>query len=175
MLLDLSENSIALAREKFTAEPPEVTARLESAQVGDIRDLSRLADASFDAVLCLGGALSHLLEPVDRGKAARELVRVAKPGSPVFVSVFGYFSVLRTVLTRTPEELVAVGHETGVEKGDHLHHGGFCDAHFFKPEELQALAEEAGLETVGLRALEGLSSNLAEATNALKEHDDGRW
>lgn len=175
VLLDLSEKCVALAREKFAAEPPEVAARLESVDVGDIRDLSRFPDACFDAVLCLGGPLSHLLDPADRQKATSELARVAKPNSPVFISVFGYYAVLRTVLVRTPEELVAVGHEAGVEKGDHLYHGGFCDAHFFRPEELKGLAEEAGLQTIELRALEGVSSNLAEATNALKEHDDGRW
>lgn len=175
VLLDLSEKCIALAREKFAAEPQEVSKRLESAEVGDIRDLSRFPDASFDAVLCLGGPLSHLLELADRQKAASELVRVAKPGSPVVISVIGYFAYLRTVLTDSPDDLVKPERESLFLEGNHIYTGGYCDTHFFRPEELRGLAEEAGLETVELRALEGLSSNFPEATNALKEHDDGRW
>ncbi len=37
------------------------------------------------------------------------------------------------------------------------------------------MAEEAGLQTVEMRACEGLSANLDQETNALREHDDGRW
>ena len=174
-LLDLSEQCIALAREKFAAEPPRVVGRLERAEVGDVRDLSPFPDASFDAVLCLGGPLSHLVALTDRQKAVAELVRVAKPGSPVFLSVIGYFGVLRTVLARSPADLVGPETKVFLREGNHLYTGGFCDAHFFRPGELRSLAEEAGLETVEMRALEGLSSNLPEATNALKDHNDGRW
>lgn len=175
VVLDLSERCVALAREKFAAEPPKVQAWLEEADVGDIRDLSRFSDASFDAVLCLGGPLSHLLNPEDRRKATSELARVAKPGGPVFISVFGYYAVLRHVLRKFPHELLDPQQDSFLLHGNHLYTGGFPDAHFFRPEELRVLAEEAGLETIELRALEGLSSNLPEATNALKEHQDGRW
>ena len=175
VLLDYSENCIALAREKLAAEREDVCARLEAADVGDIRDLSRFPDASFDAVLCLGGPLSHLIELDDRKTALAELLRVARPGGPLFISVMGYLAVLRTLLVRAPEQLLAPEAEQLLTRGDHHYTGGFCDTHFFRPEELRALAEEAGIETVGLRALEGLSSHLPEATNALKDHDDGRW
>lgn len=47
---------------------------------GSIEDLSIFADESFDAVLCLGGPLCHLLNAERREKAASELVRVAKRG-----------------------------------------------------------------------------------------------
>jgi SAM-dependent methyltransferase len=174
-LVDLSGECVALAREKAACEPSACAERLEGADVADIRDLSRFPDASFDAVLCLGGPLSHLLQVADRRRALAELARVAKPGCPVFLSVMGHYAVLRTVLARVPEELVAPEREPLLTRGDHAYTGGFCDTHFFRPEELQALAEEAGLETVELCALEGLSSNLPEATNALLEHSDGRW
>ena len=175
VLLDYSENCIALARGKFAAEREDVRARLEAADVGDIRDLSRFPDASFDAVLCLGGPLSHLIELADRKQALAELLRVARPGGPLFISVMGYLAVQRTLLARAPEQLLAPEAEQLLARGDHHYTGGFCDTHFFRPEELRALAEETGIETIGLRALEGLSSHLPEATNALKDHEDGRW
>ena len=84
-------------------------------------------------------------------------------------------AVLRTVLTRCSTDLVRPERERLFVAGDHVYTGGYADTHFFRPQELQALAEEVGLETLELRALEGLSSNLPEATNALREHDDGRW
>jgi 2-polyprenyl-3-methyl-5-hydroxy-6-metoxy-1,4-benzoquinol methylase len=174
-LLDCSEKCVVLARENFSVEPPQVRARLETADVGDIRDLSRFPDSSFDAVLCLGGPLSHVLDPQDRERAASELVRVAKPGGPVFISVMGYFAMLRTVLTYHPHELVNAGTEESLCRGGHRYTGALRHCHCFRPEELRALAEEAGLETVELRALEGLSSNFRDATNALQEHQDGRW
>lgn len=176
MLLDLSERSLALAREKLAAEGEAVVARLRRCEVGDVRDLSRFSDDTFDAVLCLGGPLSHLLPEVDRRTALSELVRVAAPGAPVILSVIGYYAVLREVLTRFPAQLTdPEPNGLFLATGDHFSVGGFPDAHFFRPEELQAAAEAAGLCTLELRACEGLSANLREATNALQEHDDGRW
>jgi SAM-dependent methyltransferase len=174
-LVDVSEKCIVLARENFAAEPSEVRNHLRRAEVGDVGDLSRFADSTFDAVLCLGGPLSHLIEVVDRVKAMSELARVAKAGSTVIISVMGYFGHLRRILARSPDDLVKPERRTVFSEGDHVYAGGYCDTHFFRPEELQSLAEDAGLKTVELRACEGLSSNFPEATNALRERNDGRW
>jgi SAM-dependent methyltransferase len=175
VLLDLSEQCISMAREQFAAEPAEVSGRLQSAEVGDIRDLSRFADDTFEAVLCLGGPLSHVIDLEDRRKALSELRRVGRPGAPMLVSVIGYYAHWRTVLARFIEDIGKPERERLLSSGDHLYAGGFPDTHFFRPDELQALAEEVGIETVELRACEGLSSNLREATNALAEHTDGPW
>jgi len=174
-LLDLSPKSIALAREKLAAEGPAVASHLQRCEVGDVRDLSRFSDQTFDAVLCLG-PLSHLTSVEDRRKAISELVRVAKPGAPVIVAVIGFYAVLCVVLKQFSSELTDPARCALYLTGDqHTTGPGFPDAHFFRPEELQSLAEEAGLHTAELRACEGLSANLSEATNALREHDDGRW
>jgi SAM-dependent methyltransferase len=175
-LLDYSEKCVELARQSFAELPAEVAGRLEAAEVGDIRDLSRFSDESFDAALCLGGPLSHIMDRAERERAMSELARVVRRERPVFASVMGYFAVLRTLLCRDPGSLGSSERKALLGKGDHVHHeGGYCDCHFFRPEELRELAEQAGLKTVELRALEGLSSNLSEATNALREEDDGRW
>ena len=175
VLLDLTENCVALAQAKLAAEPPAVATRLRRAEVGDIRDLSRFADRTFDAVLCLGGPLSHTIGEQQRKKALAEFVRVAAPGAPVILSVIGYYAVMRVVLSLSPIELSMPEKRPLFERGDHLIVGSFPEAHLFRPEELQREAKAAGLHTVELRACEGLSSNLGDATNALQEHDDGRW
>ncbi len=44
-------------------------------------------DETFDAVLCLGAPLCHLLKEQRRKKAVSELVRVAKVAAPIIASV----------------------------------------------------------------------------------------
>jgi SAM-dependent methyltransferase len=53
--------------------------------VGDVTDLSRFADASFDVAVCFGGPLSYVLDGAEG--APVELVRVTRPGGHVLVSV----------------------------------------------------------------------------------------
>ncbi len=61
---------------------------LECVYQGDVLDLSRFANESFDAVLCMG-ALYHLMERVDREKCVFECLRVLK-SSGIFV--FSYIN-----------------------------------------------------------------------------------
>ena len=173
-LLDLAERCIELARANFSSEPTAVQARLRAAEIGDLRDLSRFADHSFDAALCLGGAFSHVPVGADQQRTLSELARVGKPGAPIVISVIGYYALLCTILTRFPEDLGRPEKQCLLH-GDNVCTGGFPDAHFFRPEELRALAEAEGIQTIETRACEGLSSNLADATNALAQRNDGSW
>ncbi len=72
---------------------------------GTIADLSVFPHDSFDAVLCSSGLLSHILDPLHRTLAISELVRVARHGAPIFVSVMGQFSVLVVILMIAQHEL----------------------------------------------------------------------
>ena len=51
--------------------------------VGDIQDISMIADASYDSAICLE-VLEHIPDPF---QAAREIYRILKPGGTVIVSV----------------------------------------------------------------------------------------
>lgn len=62
-------------------------------------------EETFDAVVCLGGPLSHIVDRVRRERAIDELMRVAKKDSPVFISVIGRFGVLVNELIRLPKRL----------------------------------------------------------------------
>lgn len=76
--LDISPGQLELLR----ARVPDV-----EAVVGDVTDLSRFADGTFDATVCYGGPLSYVADRADR--AVAELARVTKPGGHVLVSVMG--------------------------------------------------------------------------------------
>ena len=45
-------------------------------------------------MICLGGPLSHVVNRQKRDRAVRELVRLAKPGAPIAVSVMSRLRVL---------------------------------------------------------------------------------
>ena len=74
--LDISPGQL----EQLRARLPEIETHL-----GDVTDLSRFADGSFDVTVCYGGPLSYVLGRADETLA--ELVRVTRPGGHVLVSV----------------------------------------------------------------------------------------
>jgi ubiquinone/menaquinone biosynthesis C-methylase UbiE len=173
VLLDLSSGNIALAGKKFSLQPTEVQSKLVEAVVGDIRDLSRFEPGSFDAVLCLGGPLTHISDADGRSRAVSELVRVAKPGAVVCIEVVGYLAVLRTILLESSHELLDPSFEKLVQEGDAT---GPTKSiwHFFRADEIRQLAESHGLEMVAMAGCQGLSAGLIEATNALAQ-DEAKW
>ncbi len=75
--VDLSARCIEEARRKY-ADSPEI--RFFE---GDIADLSRFADSSFDVVFC-SGTMAYL-PPEAAGRALRELARVTRPGGILLV------------------------------------------------------------------------------------------
>jgi len=179
VLLDLSPKCLELARRKIIEAGVEDKVR--RIVEGSVTDLSMFKNNTFDGVLCLG-PLSHLIEEVDRERAVEELVRVAKPGAHLFISVISRYGVFRTVLQRYPNELTNPSHREMFEKGIHraawhrdLPPGkGFTDAYFFHPNELRRLFESKGVETVDLAACEGLSAHLQEETNRIYK-DKSAW
>jgi SAM-dependent methyltransferase len=172
-LLDLSEGNIALARQNFAAEPPEVQSHLSAALLGDVTDLSRFADGGFDAVFCLGAVLSHIQPAAARQQAVRELARVVRPGGVVALSVVGYFAVLRVILLEFSHEILWPTWHEFLQTHDSEGPTG-TPWHWFTGADLRGLAESCGLQTVTLAGCHGLSSNLIEATNRLAEEPE-KW
>jgi SAM-dependent methyltransferase len=172
VLLDLSAGLISMAQDKFVVEPASVRNRLSDAVVGDIRDLSQFGTGTFDAVLCLGGPLTHIGEPAGRQMAMSELVRVAKPGAIVCMSVMGRLAALRTSLAKYSDTLLAPSFQMLVDKGNVLKADSLW--HFYRADELRRQAEQCGLTTMEMAGCEGLSTGMAEATNLLGQ-DEKRW
>jgi len=172
-LIDLSEGNIALARQNFADERPEVQARLRDVSVGDVTDLSLFGSDTFDAVLCLGGVVSHIQPAQSRQRAVTELVRVAKPGGVVAITGVGYYAVLRTIMMEFSHEILLPTWPEFLQTHD-SEGPTHTDWHWFTSADLRRLAESCGLETITMAGCQGLSSSLIEATNRLAEEPE-KW
>jgi ubiquinone/menaquinone biosynthesis C-methylase UbiE len=173
VLLDLVPEMLRLAERKI--KRVGVKRKVKRIVEGSIEDLSMFGNENFDAVLCLGAPLCHLLDPKQREKAVSELVRVAKKGAPIFALVISRLGLLRTLLIEFPHEMQYAKHHWRV--GDYVpgvYGEGFTAAHWFLPEELRELFEKHDVEILEMAGLEGLSSHHKEETNKLYR-DKKKW
>jgi len=92
-LVDISEEQLRMAGERI--DEAGVRGNISEVRCLDICDLSDIPDATYDAVLCLGGALSYVRD--ERYRAISELIRVAKPGSPLIVGVMSLFGAFHLI------------------------------------------------------------------------------
>lgn len=174
VLLDLTPELLAIAESQI--HEAGVEGQVDAIAQGNLVDLSRFADGSFDAVLCLGGALGHLEGEADRQKALTELVRVVRPGGVVCVSVIGRLAVLAEAPRYWPATIEPEAYRREAWRdGDDRLFAGKTYAHFFLPEEFGALVEEAGLEISERVGLEGLSSHFWEEVSALFTERPKAW
>lgn len=151
-LTDLTRGFVELAREK--AEQFGVLEHFDGFYERDARDLSGLADNSFDAALMMG-PLYHLQREEDRRTALAELNRVTKPGGIVCVAVrTREHWTLNSLLH--PEQWpphnnidrIVEFQETGCF--DHTDEGRYTGAYFFRTQEIVPFMEAGGFETIKL-------------------------
>jgi SAM-dependent methyltransferase len=175
-LLDLSDEQRRIAREKV--DDRDLANRV-TIEAGDIRSLPHPSD-TYDAVLCCGGPLSHVVDAKERATALQELHRVAISNAPVFISVMGRLAVLQSITKGAPHLYHLLPHlsETGdwsreVAK-DSLDEPEFVDCHFFRVDEFERDLSQEGFEVVTIVGLEGVASNfdheVEEATADQQEY-----
>jgi SAM-dependent methyltransferase len=157
VLLDATPANIEFARRQVKRR--HLHERVRQVLPGSMVDLSVFPDATFDAVLCSGGPLSHILDPELRKRAISELVRVTKPGGHLFVSVMGRLSVLVVCLMISPDEIAMPHFDLIRTNGDYLGGHGFTACHFFLPDELREAFTLPGVEVLEMAGLEGISAN----------------
>ena len=173
VLLDLTRRLLEIAKRQIGRA--RVRDRVWIVE-GSIHDLSTFRDEEFDAVLCLGGALSHIVDRERREKALDELIRVAKRGAPVFISVIGRLAVLVCELINFPEEIEIEEVFCRIrDTGDYYGELGFAPCHFYLPEELRRALEERGAEVLEMAGLEGLASHHRRETNRLSRRYPEAW
>lgn len=168
VLLDLSPGLLDVARREIGSAG--VGARVRKVMLGSLDNLSAFPDNGFDAVLCLGGPLSHLVRHSQRQTAISELTRVAKRRAPVFISVIGRMGLCANAMNYLWSEMVNAPKVFWryVLTGDYPGGYGFTATHFYLPEELTAdLKGKAQVMT--LVGLEGIfSTHSREYNQAVK-------
>ncbi len=155
-LFDFTPANLDFARRKIKRD--NMQDRIIGTVEGTLDDLSAFESNSFDAVICLGGPLSHVMSEKKRRKAAKELIRVAKHGAPIFVSVMNKMSAMMGFVRLFQKELAAQYFEGYLKNGDYPGGYGFTAYHGFQPEELRGLFAKAGTKIVLTAALEGFGS-----------------
>jgi ubiquinone/menaquinone biosynthesis C-methylase UbiE len=94
-LLDITPRILELARQRIEASG--LQDRIQILQ-GDVCQMDAFHDAQFSFVVCVGDALSYVLD--QRDKALSELVRVAKRGSYIILGTDSKFGFLRLRLAQ---------------------------------------------------------------------------
>ena len=157
VLLDFTPANLDFARRRIRRAG--LRRRVVDVVEGSITDLSRFADGTFDAVLCSGGPLSHVVDATERQRALGELVRVAKPGAPLLVSVMSRLAVLVLDLLIAQHALELDHFRPMRDTGDFPGETGFTACHFFLPEEFQAELSRQPVELLEMVGLEGISAH----------------
>jgi ubiquinone/menaquinone biosynthesis C-methylase UbiE len=155
VLLDFVPELLQIAKRKIKKD--KVQDKVKQIVEGSLEDLSMFENNTFDSVLCLGGALCHLVSKKRRKKAVNELIRVAKDEAPIFISVIGRFAVcINSIVYLWPEMLEAPDvFRKYTTTGDYLGGWGFAPAHFYSLEELKKEFEHktTTLQMVGLEGI----------------------
>lgn len=164
-LADISPNLLTIARERIAQAG--VSDRVEAVVEADACDLSRWADGSFAAVLCLG-PFYHLPEAADRARAASELVRVLQPGGIAAVALMPRLSLLRRTLALADERPHLLDRafitrllDQGVFQNDIP--GRLTAGYGVDTGEVAPFFAQFGLESLVLASSEGISVGIAQA------------
>lgn len=153
---------VQLELNKRQMESAGLTSQVAGWKKIDIVDLSELESNTFDIVVCYGGALGCVLDKAPL--AARELLRVLKPGGRLLVSVTSRWGFLRVCmpaaleLIQSPDILQAVN--LSVVTGDDMGLGRSMPlaSHLFTWKELGELFDQAGG-----RVVDGCAANFLSA------------
>ncbi len=165
VLADLSPTLLALAQTHIA--DAGVTEQVEAIVEADVCDLSRWSEASFDAVVCLG-PFYHLPDFRDRERAAREVVRVLRPGGVIFIAFMPRYALLRRTFAKTNERKHLADADwiaRLVEQGmfDNSVAGHFTYAYGAQPAEIAPFLRQHGLEQITLLAAEGITGGIQGA------------
>lgn len=171
-LLDMTPANLEFARRQIRRR--KLQANIHDFVEASIVDLSRFPDASFNAVICLGGPLSHILDAGQRAVAISELLRVARIGAPVFVSVIGRLSLLTSELIHFQHEIEMPLFPQIRDTGDYEGDRGFTACHFFLPEEFLAAFDLPVVEVLEMVGVEGIGTHHNRQINLLAKNPE-RW
>jgi len=173
VLHDISKENLAVAKRRISRSRLEN--RVKGVVEGSITDLSEFKDETFDAVLCLGGPLSLVYGRGSRRKAMSELVRVAKKGAPIFISVMNRFGAISLAPSSWPNEVKTSNFVSTATTGEDRLWIGKYYCHYYTPDELEDefVIAAKGAKVIGLAGLEGLATPSIDAINKLAKDKRG--
>ena len=120
---------------------------------GDVRDMSRFGNETFDSVLCLG-ALYHLFTEADREQCVRECLRVLKNGG---IFMFAYINRNAVAINKFKFDVL----KDGIN-------GKFYTMNFDEPDKLMSGFDVTKLTDVGI---DGLRYPLADRINSASDDE----
>lgn len=165
---DVSAVQLAL-NERHVAEAGYEAAVAER-RLLDVRDLSSVPDAAFDAVVAYGGPLSYTFEEAEA--CLGEMLRVVRPGGRVVASVMELIGTLR-ILVRIIPAYAAKGRletlKAVMATGDNrLDEGHPC--RMFRWREIEAMVGQLPCVLRGASASNFLSSGDPQVVEHIEQH-----
>lgn len=152
-LLDISGEQCRIAAEKVTSSGPD--SRLDVTR-GDIRSTG-FESTTFDSIICVGGALSHVLGDVEQALA--EFARVAKDGATLVVSVMNRSMshkdlphALQAEEGELPERLVELARKKRQQRDEYEDTIG--PFYKYSTEEMRSTLERHGFEVTRTMAID---------------------
>lgn len=170
---DISSVQLDLHRQHVSETPTEQG--VESRELLDVCDTSRISNDSFDAVVAFGGPLSYAFEHTD--DALVGLFRVTKPGGVVLASVMSLLGSWRYFLRGVIEDTQRMGeaaNELVLTTGDLRHFGGKHVCQMFRSSDIEVLVRRCGGALVEMSASNWASLADEDVVSQL-EGDDDRW
>jgi ubiquinone/menaquinone biosynthesis C-methylase UbiE len=148
-LLDITPRILELAA--ANVEDAGLTRAIDVIE-GDITDLNQFSDGAFSFVVCVGDAISYVLD--EREQAINELVRVTQPGSILIIgcdSKYGFIGLhLRNNLLEKAIEISKTSECYSVGARTHL----------YTIEEMTTLLESAGCEVLEIASTPTLADTI---------------
>ncbi|UCG24815.1 MAG: class I SAM-dependent methyltransferase [Chloroflexota bacterium] len=172
--VDLSAALIEVNRNSLTDEGLESQVRFV---VADARDLGRVDERDFDAVLLMG-PLYHLVVKADRQAALKETFDRLRVGGVIFSAFISRYGIMGDVMKKIPEwiedqEKVRAHLATG-KRPDGSPPGGFR-GYFVEASEIAPLHEAIGFETLTVAGVEPAISADDESYNKLQGKRRRLW
>jgi SAM-dependent methyltransferase len=146
--------------------------------VADPRDLSKVTDSDFDAILLLG-PLYHLVEEEDRKLALREAYERMKAGGIIFSAFISRYGVWSDVMNKLPHYIEYQKDLRSVlERGrdtESPEWGGDFRAYFATVPEITPLHEQQGFRTITVAGLEPVGITADDIYKNLNKKQRKLW
>lgn len=170
---DLTPKHVDIIRSKIERDGiPHMTA-----EMADATNLSRYANESFDAVLCLG-PMYHLTDRAAQAQCLKECMRVLKPGGIAGIAYVNRLFIVphlvrndKRFLTREWMERILEQRQISAADADCF----WTDAYFHLPEEMEALCGEAGISKLTHAATDGISMFMRQTVNDFSPDEFALW